>query len=554
MKSWHVGLVLVIVAMGVMGCSEVGQAGPDPAVLGGGWGYTSAYLNTSHQHALPIILQLVLGTFKLEGTENAVTPAQARILLPLWQTCQGKTLRGSAEWNAALAQIEKAMTPAQEEAIAAMRLTPSDLQSWAQGRGISIKPPGGGQRPPSDGQGPPGGQGLPGDGQAPPGSGQGPPIDVFLDPLIELLSQRAAEADQPAQSTPLAHQARSTGAPSPTAVLSGDSVPPTATPTNAPTTAGKPTPTATPASVSAGYPGKLAVRGADGIIYVARADGFETYPLTAGIDPSWSPAPPEGGTGGQQITFVRWREPWGLFVINVTDPLQGADGTGERQLIAEKDLRQPAWSPSGNTIAVIQSRLETATTRHPPAPPGQPTPEPSSREVQLDVLKAVNPNSGVYEGDYPTDEFVRSPSWSPDGARLAYEGARGIYVTARGEDPLLLTPDLAQSTAATPAWSPRGDRIAYVRQMHDHWEIWSMTPDGTDQRRLTPVGTVAGEPVYNNVAPAWSPDGQYIAFLTDRAGEWRVYVMRAGGTGQRQLLDVPVSYEFNGDRVLDWTW
>jgi hypothetical protein len=111
------------------------------------------------------------------------------------------------------------------------------------------------------------------------------------------------------------------------------------------------------AASKAGYPGKLVVRGADGLLHVAQADGSATYTLTDGVDPSWSP---DGAPGGDQIAFVRWREPWGLFVIAVPDGTD-ADGTGERQLIAEKDLRQPAWSPGGDVIAVVRGRLEAAT-------------------------------------------------------------------------------------------------------------------------------------------------------------------------------------------------
>jgi len=314
-----------------------------------------------------------------------------------------------------------------------------------------------------------------------------------------------------------------------------------------PTVKATPTPTARPSSTGPSYPGKLVVRGADGMLYVVNANGTGLRQLTDGIDPSWSPAPPEGGTSGQQIAFVRWREPWGLYVIN-------SDGSGERRLVVEKHLRAPAWSPSGDVIATLRGRLVDI----PPQViviPGWGTFVVSpGGEVWLHVLKAVNPNSGVYEGDYPAGEFVLSPSWSPDGVHLVYDGARGIYVTAMGEDPRLLTPELEEATNTTPAWSPKGDRIAYVRRMHDHWEIWSMNPAGGDRRRLTPAGTEIGERAYNSVAPAWSPCGRYIAFLTDReSGTWRVYVMRAGGSGQRRLLNLPVKYEFNGDRILDWT-
>ena len=48
----------------------------------------------------------MLGMLKLEGTEQAVTPDQAKALLPLWQAFQGGALQASAERNAVMAQIE----------------------------------------------------------------------------------------------------------------------------------------------------------------------------------------------------------------------------------------------------------------------------------------------------------------------------------------------------------------------------------------------------------------------------------------------------------------
>ncbi len=354
----------------------------------------------------------------------------------------------------------------------------------------------------------------------------------------QALSRLGAETATPV----LTSTASPTRTPRPTRTATPTSATWQATPAATATAPALPTPTATTTptlSAGVGYPGKLVVRGADGLLYVVNANGTGLRPLTDGIDPSWSP-------DGKHIAFVRWREPWGLYVVR-------ADGSGERRLIEEKHLRAPAWSPRGDIIAVLQGRLEDI----PPQViviPGWGTFVISpGGEVWLHVLKAVNPASGAYEGDFPADAFVLSPSWAPDGQHVAYDGDRGIYVTAMGETPRLLTPNLAEANSMTPAWSPRGDRIAYGRWMHDHWEIWSMDTAGGDRRRLTPAGTQIGETAYNSVAPAWSPDGRYIAFLTDRAGQWQVYVMRADGTGQRRLLDLPVKYEFNGDRILDWT-
>jgi hypothetical protein len=225
MKLLYAGLLVwILLSMVLAGCDVGTPAAATPAATGSDWGYTSKYLNTSYSGALSVMNQLVLGTMKLEGTANTVTPAQAKALLPLWQSFQGSALRDNAERSAVLAAIENAMTPVQLQAIAAMQLTGNDLQAWAQQQGLSFGPPGGGQGTPpaalatgqaggsgvdptaraamrataqagggfpgggQGGGGFPGGQGTGGR----PSAGQGT-FGPMLNPLIELLTKRAAE-------------------------------------------------------------------------------------------------------------------------------------------------------------------------------------------------------------------------------------------------------------------------------------------------------------------------------------------------------------------------
>lgn len=81
-----------------------------------------------------------------------------------------------------------------------------------------------------------------------------------------------------------------------------------------------------------------------------------------------------------------------------------------------------------------------------------------------------------------------------------------------------------------PAWSPQGDQIAFVSNVVDGDEIYVVDPEGSNIVRLT-----------NNAwawdkHPTWSPDGSQIAFYSNReTGRRQIWVMNADGSGARNL-------------------
>ena len=128
-----------------------------------------------------------------------------------------------------------------------------------------------------------------------------------------------------------------------------------------------------------------------------------------------------------------------------------------------------------------------------------------------------------------------SPSWSPDGGRLAFTSSRNatvsgmhnIYVmNADGRGVTRLT--FNQAWDEFPAWSANGRSLAFVTTADGNSEIFAVDADGSNYRRLTFNGA-------DDRAPNWSPDGRKIVFSSRRAGSWQIHVMDADGNNQVQL-------------------
>jgi LysM repeat protein len=138
------------------------------------------------------------------------------------------------------------------------------------------------------------------------------------------------------------------------------------------------------------------------------------------------------------------------------------------------------------------------------------------------------------------------PFWMADG-RVVYQGcdflgdqaACGLYwVGAGGGAYQRLTTD--QSDTA-PAGS--GNRVAFMSARDGNWEVYAINMDGSGLVRLTENNALDG-------LPTWSPNGQSIAFVSNRDGNWGIWVMNANGSSQRKLFDLGGGY---GSGAYDWT-
>lgn len=130
-----------------------------------------------------------------------------------------------------------------------------------------------------------------------------------------------------------------------------------------------------------------------------------------------------------------------------------------------------------------------------------------------------------------------SPTWSPDGSELAFVSNRGHIYGSGGFWRMKAQPG-AEARAihyeettwkARPDWSPHGTRLVYSSYLGRQWnQLWVIPANGGDAFPLS-----YGE--YDNTAPRWSPDGQRIAFISNRGGNTSLWIEDAFGGAQRRL-------------------
>ena len=129
-----------------------------------------------------------------------------------------------------------------------------------------------------------------------------------------------------------------------------------------------------------------------------------------------------------------------------------------------------------------------------------------------------------------SNEPIISPSWSPDGSKVA-------YVSFEQKKPVIYVQDLVtggrkvvvnqKGSNSAPSWSPDGSKLAVALSKDGHTQVYSVNADGSGLRRLSNSNGIDTEPQY-------SADGQTIYFTSDRSGGPQIYKMSAaGGNAQR---------------------
>jgi len=268
------------------------------------------------------------------------------------------------------------------------------------------------------------------------------------------------------------------------------------------------------------------------VIYMSDAGGAENLwrlSATAGAQPQKLTNFTDGrllyptlARDGSAVVFERGMELWRLDLATgkaapIPVTLRGAPADASVSHLKLDKFTRLATSPDGQKIALIGHGELFATT----AKDGGPAQR---------ITRTVGAEDEV--------------SWAPDSRRL-------LYVTERGTDRLLAETNVVSGSqtmltsggfAQVPVYSPDGKSVVYVSKLRELRLLTLPRPGAALSDRLLWSGDVSVDS-NDGPAPAWSPDGAYIAFpVTDRQSFTQIMVIPAAGGTAR-----PVSFLANGN-------
>ena len=135
------------------------------------------------------------------------------------------------------------------------------------------------------------------------------------------------------------------------------------------------------------------------------------------------------------------------------------------------------------------------------------------------------------------------------GAALLFFVACGQGIVDPGTEPFAGNPDV-RAAVPVPAEGevpPGVGRIAYIGQAaaFGQHHIFLVRPDGKDR-----ISLMDPEDRADYTGPSWSPDGQQIAFASNRSGQanYEIYIMNLDGSGLRQIVE-----HIGGDFAPSWS-
>jgi TolB protein len=250
-------------------------------------------------------------------------------------------------------------------------------------------------------------------------------------------------------------------------------------------------------------------------IYRMNADGSgQTLLAGSPAEDNW----PDISPNGRYVAFASMRTGnREIFVLDIA--------TGDLVNVSNSatDDNWPRWSPNGQEIAFH-----------------------TNRDGNYEIYAVQRDGSGLRRitNNALLDQWA---DWSPDGKQLAFRRGTNIWVIdALGEEqnPRALTN--LTSINQMPVWSPNGQQIAFMSARDGYPSVFLMNADGENTAspavNLTPKNPADANSLWLSRAPAWSPNGQQIYFMSFRPetnGDVELFVMNTDGSGVTRLTTTP---------------
>lgn len=269
--------------------------------------------------------------------------------------------------------------------------------------------------------------------------------------------------------------------------------------------------------------GRSLVYSMQGSLWRQSLDSTTAVQLTAGpgydYQPDWS-------ADGHSIVFARYAND--AMELQVYDIETGKT----RQLTSGGNVNlEPRWSPDGMRLAFVSTK---GTGRF----------HIFTGSFDGDQLKASRLSeerqSDVARYYYSSYDHHISPSWSPDGHKLAFVsnpetpyGSGGIWERRLDDaSPPTLVRSEETTWRARPDIAPDGRRVVYSSYLGRQWhQLWITTVDGKGE----PFPLTYGD--YDATYARWSPEGERIAFTVNESGNTSLRIITVPG-GKATDLDI----------------
>ncbi|MBT5875562.1 MAG: hypothetical protein HOH43_19220, partial [Candidatus Latescibacteria bacterium] len=203
---------------------------------------------------------------------------------------------------------------------------------------------------------------------------------------------------------------------------------------------------------------------------------------------------------------------------NVLSYSLSSDGTLVYKSLIEAGAQQLVWVTRDGQIDGVIGRTQQTMS--------DPALSPDGRSV---AVSAWEPGQDIAPWVYDVTRGSRirlmagiggstEPAWSPDGRQVAINGISVLAADGSG------TPAQMAPGGNNASWSADGEYLVYVNggtqeQRGERWrDIWYLEVNGNQQ----PVSLV--QTPYNEGTPQVSPDGQFLAYVSDQSGREEVYV------------------------------